>query len=126
MGPPASYGQYEEFSGGYGDVGPTKIFMRGLPFRVTCRQVEEFFQPLPCADVKFGVLPDGRASGDGIVEFRTPDEAHQALQRDRGTISNRCAFGSTMPIIRTVFSVTLNCSPPIRCVCRLMSPTTQR
>ncbi|KAH7729530.1 heterogeneous nuclear ribonucleoprotein F [Aphelenchoides avenae] len=95
-GPPA--GGYDPYAAGYGagggggnygDVGPTKVFMRGLPFRVTFREVEEFFAPIVCVDVKFGVLPDGRASGDGIVEFRTPADAQQALQKDRGSILNR-------------------------------------
>lgn len=85
----AGYGGGGGGGGSYGDVGPTKVFMRGLPFRVTFREVEEFFAPIVCVDVKFGVLPDARASGDGIVEFRTPADAQLALQKDRGCISNR-------------------------------------
>lgn len=101
-GPPA-YGSrsYESYgsqpSSGYGggsqgdgeNVGPTKIFMRGLPFRITARQVEDFFAPIVCVDVKFGVRSDGRSSGDGVVVFRTPGEARKALEKDRANIGNR-------------------------------------
>ena len=34
-------------------------------------------------------MPDGRASGDGIVEFQTPADARQALSKDRESIGTR-------------------------------------
>ena len=66
-----------------------KIFMRGLPFRVTGQQIMDFFAPLNCVEIKLGYLPDGRTSGDGYVEFASPEEAFEAKQKDRQSINNR-------------------------------------
>jgi len=63
--------------------------MRGVPFRVTSAEIEQFFAPLLCTEIKVGQLEDGRASGDAIVSFNSPVEAHQALSRDRQSIGNR-------------------------------------
>lgn len=57
--------------GGYEDrthSAPNKVFIRGLPFRITAREIEEFFAPLNCVSIMLGWLSDGRASGDGIIE----------------------------------------------------------
>lgn len=77
--------------GGYQDsiVGPTKVYMRGIPFRITAAELERFFAPLVCVDIQIGAMPDGRASGDGIVEFQTPADARQALSKDRESIGSR-------------------------------------
>lgn len=91
-GGPYSHGSQRGSYGGrgsYSNSTPTKVFIRGLPFRVTATQIEDFFSPLICAEIKLGVLSDGRPSGDGIVEFDTPQDAQQALLRDRHTIGNR-------------------------------------
>jgi RNA recognition motif-containing protein len=63
--------------------------MRGLPYRVTSREIEEFFAPLQCVEIKVGTNADGRASGDGIVEFSSPQDAQEALKRDRNSIKKR-------------------------------------
>lgn len=77
--------------------------MRGIPFRINAAELERFFAPLVCVDiqvcsknkfiylifVKIGTMPDGRASGDGIVEFQTPADARQALSKDRESIGTR-------------------------------------
>uniref|UniRef100_A0A915EDY9 RRM domain-containing protein n=1 Tax=Ditylenchus dipsaci TaxID=166011 RepID=A0A915EDY9_9BILA len=86
--------------GGYGGRGgdpygpannasPTKVFIRGLPFRVTGKEIEDFFAPLVCVNIQVGTLGDGRSSGDGIVEFQTPQDANQALAKDRQNIGSR-------------------------------------
>ncbi|KAH7726927.1 RNA binding protein [Aphelenchoides avenae] len=85
--PPAP--DYGQAGGDSENVGPTKVFMRGLPFRVSAQEVEQFFAPIVCVDVKFGVRQDGRASGDGVVVFRTAGEARKALEKDRSSIQNR-------------------------------------
>jgi hypothetical protein len=83
--------------------------MRGLPFRISTNDIERFFAPLMCVDIsvclqlldfhlyhliaklfyQLGTMPDGRSSGDGIVEFQNPTDARQALAKDRESIGNR-------------------------------------
>lgn len=63
--------------------------MRGLPYRVTAREIEEFFSPLKCIEIKVGSMEDGRASGDGIIEFESERDAKEALNRDRQSIKSR-------------------------------------
>jgi len=67
----------------------SKLHMRGLPFRVKANEIQDFFAPLECVEIKIGYFADGRASGDGIVEFRNEQEANEALSRDRNSINNR-------------------------------------
>lgn len=67
----------------------TKVHMRGLPFRVNASQIIDFFNPLQCVEIKLGYLPDGRASGDGIVEFATQEEVQEAMKKDRQMIGSR-------------------------------------
>jgi len=70
-------------------INPNKVYMRGLPFRVTPSEIEQFFSPLVCTDIQLGVMHDGRSSGDGFVEFESYGDARQALAKDREKISNR-------------------------------------
>ena len=91
--PPAyAIGGYEDpsYGGGFtGEASPCKVFIRGLPFRITAKEIENFFLPLVCVGVQLGVMPDGRSSGDGIVEFSNPQDAKQALAKDRQNIGSR-------------------------------------
>ncbi|KAI6175093.1 hypothetical protein M3Y97_00994100 [Aphelenchoides bicaudatus] len=68
---------------------PKKIHMRGLPYRVTAREIEQFFSPIRCVEIKVGSMEDGRASGDGIIEFESEMDAREALNRDRHEIKSR-------------------------------------
>jgi heterogeneous nuclear ribonucleoprotein F/H len=83
------YGYSMPQYGGGPEINYNKIYLRGLPFRVTGQQISDFFAPLNCVEIKLGYLPDGRTSGDGFVEFGTFEEAHQAKQKDRQSINNR-------------------------------------
>uniref|UniRef100_A0AC34QP99 RRM domain-containing protein n=1 Tax=Panagrolaimus sp. JU765 TaxID=591449 RepID=A0AC34QP99_9BILA len=91
----AAYGAYDYGAyGGYPMPQPTepignKIHVRGLPFRVSASQIMDFFSPLQCVEIKLGYLPDGRASGDGIIEFGSPEDTQEAMRRDRQMIGNR-------------------------------------
>uniref|UniRef100_A0A914YUB9 RRM domain-containing protein n=1 Tax=Panagrolaimus superbus TaxID=310955 RepID=A0A914YUB9_9BILA len=85
---PYGYSMPPQYSGAP-QLNYNKIYLRGLPFRVTGQQISDFFAPLNCVEIKLGYLPDGRLSGDGFVEFGTPEEAHQAKQKDRQSINNR-------------------------------------
>ena len=71
---------------------PNKLHMRGLPYRVTASQIEDFFAPLRIVEIKLGQLQDGRASGDGLVEFANFHDAQSALSRDRQMIKSRFLF----------------------------------
>jgi RNA recognition motif-containing protein len=66
-----------------------KIFVRGLPFKVTGKEIEEFFAPLNCTDIRLGIGFDGRVTGDGMVEFASAQQAAQALAKDRQSIGTR-------------------------------------
>jgi RNA recognition motif-containing protein len=66
-----------------------KVFVRGLPYRVTAKEIEQFFYPLEIVEIKTGVLADGRASGDGIIEFNSEADAKDALSRDKKSIKTR-------------------------------------
>src|SRR4051812_30044408 len=46
------------FGGGH-NASPTKVYIRGLPFRVTAKEIEDFFAPITCAGIYLGVLVDG-------------------------------------------------------------------
>ena len=76
---------------GYHDTGSgeNRVYLRGLPFRVNASQIMDFFSPLQCLDIELGYLPDGRPSGDGIVEFPTAEDVQEAMRRDRQMINNR-------------------------------------
>ncbi|KAH7721546.1 RNA recognition domain-containing protein [Aphelenchoides avenae] len=85
-------GGYENGAGGgRGDLllGPTKVYMRGIPWHVTPHQIDQFFAPLNPVDIKTGYYDDGRSTGDAIVEFSTMAEAREALCKDRQCINNR-------------------------------------
>lgn len=64
----------------------------GLPYNVTALDIEEFFKPLNCMEIKLGYNDEGRLSGDGIVLFSTMAEAHDALSRNKKNIGTRCAL----------------------------------
>lgn len=66
-----------------------KVFMRGLPYNVTALDIEEFFKPLNCVEIKLGYNEDRRLSGDGIVLFSTMAEARDALSRNKKNIGSR-------------------------------------
>lgn len=82
------YGQ-NLYGGGGEVVTPNKVHVRGLPYRVPYQQILEFFSPLQPIEIKVGVFEDGRASGDGIIEFANEHDAMESLKKDRESIKNR-------------------------------------
>lgn len=66
-----------------------KIFMRGLPYSVTVLDIEDFFRPLQCTEIKLGYNEDRRLSGDGLVTFSTMAEAREALKYNKKNMGNR-------------------------------------
>jgi hypothetical protein len=78
MGYRQSGGRDYGYGGGYDAerprANPNRIYLRGLPFRVTPSEIEDFFIPLTCVDIRLGLQPDGKASGDG---------KHEAFMEDK-------------------------------------------
>ena len=66
-----------------------RVHMRGLPFRATAHDVEEFFHPLTVVDVLIGYNPDGRPSGDGAVDFESAQDAEDAMSRNQNLMGKR-------------------------------------
>ena len=62
------------------DENPT-IYIRGLPWKATAEEVQEFFAE--CGAIKSVDLPlmgDGRSSGTAIVEFESPEGSAKAME----------------------------------------------
>lgn len=85
-----SGGYDDSYDGGFtGEASACKVFIRGLPYRITVKEIEDFFLPLVCVGIQLGVMPNGRSSGDGIVEFANPQDAKLALAKDHQNIGTR-------------------------------------
>ena len=92
--PPSNYGR-----GGYGGypphhppppaVGPHRVRMRGLPFSATQQDIYEFFHPMVPTYVHFVYGSNGKFSGEVDAEFRTHEEASDAMRFDRKYINKR-------------------------------------
>uniref|UniRef100_A0A0N5AV42 RRM domain-containing protein n=1 Tax=Syphacia muris TaxID=451379 RepID=A0A0N5AV42_9BILA len=67
-----------------------KVFRIGMPYSVTGIDIEAFFDPLRCADIKLGYEADGRPSGDALVTFESVVECDRGLTRSGRMMGNRC------------------------------------
>ena len=69
-------------SGGhsFGDSDQVALKMRGVPFRASEAEVEEFFSDykLVPGSIKFGVADDGRKNGFAAALFESEDQAKEA------------------------------------------------
>jgi len=63
--------------------------LRGLPWGTTKEQVVEFFSGISLEECHIIYLPDGRASGEGIVEVASEKELKQVLAKDKENIGDR-------------------------------------
>ena len=66
-----------------------RLFMRGMPYSVTGVDIEMFFDPLRCVEIRLGYSPDGRPSGDALVTFESVTECDRALSRSGRMMGNR-------------------------------------
>uniref|UniRef100_A0A915BJF6 RRM domain-containing protein n=1 Tax=Parascaris univalens TaxID=6257 RepID=A0A915BJF6_PARUN len=91
------YDRFSRYGGGFGgyeedmldyDVS-TKVYMRGLPYNANALDIEDFFKPLNCVEIRLGYNEDRRPSGDAYVLFSTMAEARDALSRNKKTIGTR-------------------------------------
>jgi hypothetical protein len=65
--------------------------MRGLPFSASKTEIVEFFDgynPIP-ESVVLTYRSDGRATGEGYLQFATPDDSKSAMILHRNTMGNR-------------------------------------
>lgn len=60
--------------------------MRGLPFRSTDKDVDDFFRPLRPINVHMLFDDKGRPSGEADVEFSTHNEALEAMEKDKNNM----------------------------------------
>ncbi|EDS40155.1 heterogeneous nuclear ribonucleoprotein [Culex quinquefasciatus] len=58
------------------------LSMGNLPFRARNEDIVDFFKQynITLDDVKRRYLPDGRSTGDAMVRFQSPQDAHRALE----------------------------------------------
>jgi heterogeneous nuclear ribonucleoprotein F/H len=86
------YDDYGDNNNGGGDQGSGFVLkMRGLPFKVTEREVNEFFQPTRPTNISF--LTDsknrGRPSGECECEFDSEENLLEAMKCDKKYIGTR-------------------------------------
>ena len=68
------------------------VLFSGLPYSANALDIEDFFKPLNCVDIKLGYNEDRRPSGDAVVIFSTMAEARDALSRNKKCIGTRFVF----------------------------------
>lgn len=64
----------------------TIVFLRGLPYSVSEGQILEFFSSFSLEPNSLALLTaeDGRASGEALIAFTSPDQAAQAVRSQSG------------------------------------------
>jgi len=70
--------------------GPRFILrLRGLPWHTTQSQIKNFFEGIELVRIQFLYQSDGRASGDGLVEFRNEEDMEKGMLKDKENIGKR-------------------------------------
>uniref|UniRef100_A0A0M3JPQ8 RRM domain-containing protein n=1 Tax=Anisakis simplex TaxID=6269 RepID=A0A0M3JPQ8_ANISI len=67
-----------------------------LPYNANAGDIEDFFKPLTCLDIRLGYNDDRRPSGDAYVIFPTMAEARDALSRNKKCIGTRLALDNNL------------------------------
>jgi len=65
------------------------VRLRGLPWECTEQQIREFFHGLDVVQLKIVMMPYGRSSGEGLVEFKNEDSYRLALAKHKEEIGRR-------------------------------------
>jgi len=63
--------------------------LRGLPWGCTKEQIVEFFEGIELEECHIIMNPDGRASGEGIVEVGSEKDLKQVLSKNKENIGSR-------------------------------------
>jgi len=71
-------------------TGPRFVLrLRGIPFKATQKQIREFFDGIKLTRVQILTKPDGRPSGDGLVEFENEQDMKEAMLKDKENMGER-------------------------------------
>jgi RNA recognition motif-containing protein len=76
----------------FGDSDQVALKLRGVPFRASESEIEEFFADykLVAGSIKLGVGDDGRKNGFAVALFESEDQAKEAQEgKDKQTIGTR-------------------------------------
>lgn len=65
------------------------VRVKGLPWKATQKQIREFFDGMNLVRVQILYKPDGRPSGDGLVEFQDEDDFEKGMLRDKENMGER-------------------------------------
>uniref|UniRef100_A0A8C4NK57 RRM domain-containing protein n=1 Tax=Eptatretus burgeri TaxID=7764 RepID=A0A8C4NK57_EPTBU len=65
------------------------VHMRGLPFRATELDINNFFAPLTPLRVQIEYDPSGRPTGEADVEFSSHDDAVASMTKDKAHMQHR-------------------------------------
>ena len=65
------------------------IKMRGLPFKVKEKHIQDFFAPLRLLDIRIIENNEGKPTGSAFVDFGSENDMKEALKRDRDCIQGR-------------------------------------
>jgi len=63
--------------------------LRGLPWGCTQDQIKEFFEGINLEECHIILNPDGRASGEGIVEVGSEEDLEKVLEKNKENIGSR-------------------------------------
>jgi len=72
-----------------GDKQRWVLRMRGLPWECSEQDIRAFFTGLSIIQLKIVMLPNGRSSGEGVVEFQSESALKLALARNNEEIDRR-------------------------------------
>jgi len=71
-------------------TGPRFVLrLRGLPWSTTQTQIKDFFEGIELVRIQFLYLPNGRASGDGLVELKNEEDMEKGMLKDKEHIGER-------------------------------------
>lgn len=63
--------------------------LRGLPWKTAQKEIREFFEGIDVVRIQILNQPDGRASGDALVEFKNEEDLGKGIQKDKEHIGER-------------------------------------
>ncbi|XP_008283890.1 RNA binding motif protein 12Bb [Stegastes partitus] len=67
----------------------TCLFLKGLPFTVTEKEIGDFFGGLRVVEIVILKNRDGSNNGNGLIKFATREDSAEGLKRDRQYIGSR-------------------------------------